>query len=252
MPPDPDTADPGLVCHRMKLIGLTGGIACGKSTVSRFLLTEFGTPIIDLDAISHSVLQPGSFTHSRVVGTFGAEILTPEGSIDRKRLGALVFGDRALRRRLEAIQQPAIALRLLGALLYHFLVGTDVVVLDAALLYETGLHRICSVVVAVFVDDATQLSRLLARDRAGEDDARARLAAQPIAAREKAARAHVGLPNDSDEAALQQRLRQLAPSLLRPSSAQRIACAPSLLLLAAATSLGWSALGRASAPPVSP
>lgn len=107
----------------MKLIGLTGGIACGKSTVSRVLRAEYGVHVVDADAISHRVLAPGTLASRRVRAAFGAAVIGEGGAIDRKRLGALVFEDRALRRKLERIQMPHIALALLSTLLGHFLVG---------------------------------------------------------------------------------------------------------------------------------
>ena len=100
----------------MKLLGLTGGIACGKSTVSRLLLAEYGVPVVDADAISHRVLAKGTLASRRVIAAFGTDIVGPDGTIDRKRLAALVFGDRAARRRLEKIQMPHIAIDLAASL----------------------------------------------------------------------------------------------------------------------------------------
>ena len=245
----------GLLLHRtegpastdflshMRIIGLTGGIACGKSTVSRLLREQHGVPFVDADAISHQVLAPGGLAHRRVVAAFGTSILDTKGAIDRKRLGALVFDNRALRRRLERIQMPHIALSLAWALFRHFLAGTAVVVLDAALLFETGLHRICSTVLAVHASDETQLARLLVRDRAGEEDARRRIAAQPMSPEVKAHRACVSLPNNTDRAALAEALDRVAPTLLRCSVGQRLARGPPLLLLAAATYVVLAGIG---------
>lgn len=113
--------------------------------------------------------------------------------------------------------------------------------LDAALLFETGLHRLCSVVVAVYVDPPVQMARLLARDGAGEADARARIAAQPMSAGVKAQRAHLSLPNNADERALEALLAQLAPTLLHCTWLHRLASGPALLLAVAAWRLGWTA-----------
>ena len=142
----------------MKILGLTGGIACGKTTVSGLLMAE-GLPVVDADAVSHQVLARGSLGYYRVVRTFGRGILSPDGAIDRKRLGALVFNDPALRRRLVRIQNPHIAISLLLELLGHFAAGRRVVVLDAALLFESGLHRVCGATIAVSLDGETQLAR---------------------------------------------------------------------------------------------
>ena len=178
----------------MKIIGLTGGIASGKSSVSLLLSAEHGIPIIDLDIIARQALAPGTFAFRKVVAIFGPTILSG-GAIHRKRLGDVVFNDRALRQKLNQVLQPWIALRLLWALIYEFSLGTAVVVVDAPLLFETGLHRLCSVVVVVSVDPQTQLQRLVARDNAGEADARARIAAQPLSLEAKAARADLVVDN---------------------------------------------------------
>ena len=187
----------------MKIIGLTGGIASGKSSVSLLLSAEHGIPIIDLDIIARQALAPGTFAFRKVVAIFGPTILSG-GAIHRKRLGDVVFNDRALRQKLSQVLQPWIALRLLWALIYEFSLGTAVVVVDAPLLFESGLHRLCSVVVVVSVDPQTQLQRLMARDNAGEADARARIAAQPLSLEAKAARADLvadnrGAPHETRE-----------------------------------------------------
>ena len=179
---------------RMKIIGLTGGIASGKSSVSRLLSAEHGIPIVDLDIIARQALAPGTFAFRKVVAIFGPAILSG-GAIHRKRLGDVVFNDRSLRQKLNQVLQPWIALRLLWALIYEFSLGSAVIVVDAPLLFETGLHRLCSVVVVVSVDPQTQLQRLMARDGAGEADARARTAAQPLSLEAKAARADLVVDN---------------------------------------------------------
>jgi dephospho-CoA kinase len=178
----------------MKIIGLTGGIASGKSSVSRLLSAEHGIPIVDLDIIARQALVPGTFAFRKVVAIFGPAILSG-GAIHRKRLGEVVFNDRSLRQKLNQVLQPWIALRLLWALIYEFSLGSAVVVVDAPLLFETGLHRLCSVVVVVSVDPQTQLQRLMTRDGAGEADARARIAAQPLSLEAKAARADLVVDN---------------------------------------------------------
>ena len=178
----------------MKIVGLTGGIASGKSSVSLLLSVEHGMPIIDLDIIARQALSPGTFAFRKVVAMFGPTVLSG-GAIHRKRLGDIVFNDCAKRQRLNQVLQPWIALRLLWALIYEFALGTAVVVVDAPLLFETGLHRLCSVVVVVSVDPRTQLERLMARDNAGEAAARARIAAQPLSLEAKAARADLVADN---------------------------------------------------------
>lgn len=167
----------------MVLIGLTGGIASGKSTVAR-LLEQKGAAIIDADRIGHEVLKvPDAL--DRVVARFGAGILGDDGAIDRAKLGAVVFADPAARRDLEAITHPLISAEIARRIAEH--AATDrVVVLDAALLVEAfdprrdlGLDRV--VVVSAFPEE--QLERMV-RDRGmSAEDARARMAAQAPAER---------------------------------------------------------------------
>eukprot|EP00900_Chrysochromulina_parva_P012036 jgi/Chrpa1/20833/Chrysochromulina_OHIO_Genome00006623-RA len=215
----------------MKIVGLTGGIAAGKSTVSSFLV-ENGIPLIDADAIAHDILRPGAraSVYSRVLHAFGPTILGTDGKhIDRKRLGEIVFTLETHRRKLNSIVQPAIAIRLLYALAHHVMIGTRVVVLDAPLLFETGLHRICSMRVVVSVDADTQLRRLMARDGAGEDAARARIAAQPLTLVEKAARATHIIDNSGSSTQLRGRVEGLLPTLTACSTVQLVLCGPVLL-----------------------
>lgn len=222
----------------MKIVGLTGGIACGKSSVSRLLDEKYGIPIIDADEIAHSVLAPGSSTYGKVISAFGKDVLADPashgGAIDRKKLGAVVFSDESARRRLGGIMNPAIAWTLGVSLLSHFARGTAIVVLDVPLLYETGMDKICDVVIAVVVSPSTQLARLSKRDAAGETDARQRIAAQKLTAAEKGARAHVALSNDSTKDALAAEVAAAYPSFSRLGINHRLRSGPVLLLLSLA------------------
>ena len=228
----------------MKIIGLTGGISSGKSSVSSLLRARHGMRIVDLDIIARDALGPGTFAFRKAVALFGPGILSG-GAIHRKQLGEIVFNDRTMRQKLTKIMQPGIALRLLGALLYEFAVGTDVVVIDAPLLFESGLHRICSVVVVVSVDPQTQLQRLMARDRAGEADAKARIASQPLSLEAKAARADLIIDNRGAPRETQETVESLLRSLLRCTLPQRAVRGPLLLLLLALLLL---ATGRSALP----
>lgn len=253
----------------MKIIGLTGGIASGKSSVSRCLsserhvssdLTKPGLPIVDLDLIARDALMPGTDAFHKVLQTFGNSIVKygpssgpdpdvpyDQWRIDRKKLGEIVFNDTSARRKLNGIMQRGIALRLAGALLYHFVVGTEVVVVDAPLLFETGLHKICATVVVVSVDASTQLRRLMARDGAGEADAAARIAAQPLSLEEKVARADVVLDNRGAKHELEAAVERALPSLLRVSLPQRLMSGPALLL---ASAMVLVLAGRTALPPL--
>ena len=143
--------------RRMKIVGLTGGIACGKSTVSTILRDAHGLPIVDADEIAKVALDVGAPAYDKVVAAFGNDILVPASSpnplasdagalccapdgsrpIDRKKLGEIVFNDVMQRRKLNGIISPYIAKAMAWQCLQHFAIGTPVLVLDVPLLYET-------------------------------------------------------------------------------------------------------------------
>ncbi|HWJ65646.1 MAG TPA: dephospho-CoA kinase [Nocardioides sp.] len=156
-------------------VGLTGGIASGKSTVSA-ILKELGCVVIDADQLAREVVAKGTPGLARVVEAFGSEVLTEDGHLDRPRMGALVFNDEALRRELEAIVHPLV-FELYAALEASAPVG-GIVVHDIPLLVESGRAEEFDVVVVVDVPDHVQVERMV-RDRGmTEEEARARIAAQ--------------------------------------------------------------------------
>ena len=182
------------------VVGLTGGIASGKSTVAA-RLRELGVPVVDADALAREVVAPGTPGLEAIVEAFGAGVLTPEGALDRKALGEVVFADAAARKRLEAITHPRIAAAghaRMASLADH---PAPYRVYEAALLVENGLHRAFPALVVVAAEEATQLTRIMARDGLDEAAARARLAAQ-LPLRDKIAVATDVLRNDGDRAAL--------------------------------------------------
>jgi dephospho-CoA kinase len=171
-------------------VGLTGGIASGKSLVGG-MLRDLGAIVIDADAVAREVVAPGSPVLQEIVTAFGPSVLTPDGALDRRALAERIFGDPASRQRLNAITHPAIRRRIAGALdAVRASHPGDVVVLDIPLLLDTAPPSAYALdgVVVVYVDEATQVARLVARDGISEAAARQRIAAQrPL--REKAAEA---------------------------------------------------------------
>jgi len=161
----------------MRVIGLTGGIASGKSTAAR-TLAELGARIVDADAVAREIVAPGQPALAEIVRTFGREVLLPDGTLDRKRLGAIVFADADRRRALNAITHPRIAAETQARLASLREAGVPVAVYEAALLVENGVHRALDGLIVVVCDEATQLERLMARDGFAEAEARARIAAQ--------------------------------------------------------------------------
>jgi dephospho-CoA kinase len=184
----------------VRLVGLTGGIASGKSTFSALLRVR-GVPVVDADALSRAVVSHGSPTLARVAEAFGPRALLPDGSLDRSWVGARVFADPAERRRLEAITHPAIRDAMAGEVARLGARGHPLAFYDVPLLYEVGLDGMVDSVVVVWTPRAVQLARLMQRDALSPSEAEARIAAQlPID--EKAARADFVVDNQGPVEAL--------------------------------------------------
>jgi len=163
---------------RVQRIGLTGGIAAGKSVAAR-RLAELGAVVVDADALAREALAPGTVGLDEVVARFGARVLTPAGELDRPALGALVFGDDARRRDLEAIVHPVV--RRLAAEREAAAAAIDadaVVVHDVPLLVETGQAPTFHLVVVVDAPAMLRVERLVRLRGMARDDAEARIAAQ--------------------------------------------------------------------------
>ena len=163
-------------------IGLTGGIASGKSSVGR-LLAARGLPLLDADVYSREALAPSSPGAAAVLERYGDGVRATGGEIDRAALGQIVFSDGAERRWLEQLLHPVVRACFTAKL--QELSAEPVVVLVVPLLFEAGLETLCSEVWLVDCDETQQLQRLMARDGLGEDDARARIAAQWPLARQR-------------------------------------------------------------------
>ncbi|XID95626.1 dephospho-CoA kinase [Paenibacillaceae bacterium WGS1546] len=159
-------------------LGLTGGIATGKSTVAR-LLTARGAILIDLDGIAREVVAPGQPALNRIAERFGQAVLQADGTLDRKKLGAIVFADPDERKALESITHPAIRTVMRNRMAEHAKSSPDkLVVVDVPLLFESKLESYFDEVMVVYVPREEQLRRLIARDRLTEAEARKRLDAQ--------------------------------------------------------------------------
>ena len=191
------------------VVGLTGGIASGKSTVARFL-REAGMPVIDADQLGHMVLEPDTETYRQVIEAFGRGILDDEKRIDRQRLGAKVFDNKDARAKLEGITHPAIAALAQKALVLVAERGEPMAFYEAALLVETGIHKGLSKLVVVSCRLETQLHRLTTRDGLEGAAAAARIASQyPLEEKLKVAD-HVISTEGTMEEARESTLRVLA------------------------------------------
>jgi dephospho-CoA kinase len=172
----------------MLLAGLTGGIATGKSTVSR-LFVECGARLIDADVLAREAVAPGRPALQQIVESFGREVLRPDGTLDRDRLGKAVFGDPAQLEKLNAIVHPYVAVA--QEQRSREIAGKEphaVIVYDAALLIEAGAHKRMDKIIVVTADEQTQLARLKARDHLSAEEAGRRIATQmPLAEKAKVA-----------------------------------------------------------------
>ena len=191
----------GSVASRPHLIGLTGNIATGKSTVARVLAGR-GALVIDADLVAHEVMRPGGPAYADVVDAFGAEFLGANGSIDRTKLGAIVFHDPAALQRLEEIVHPSVLTEVDRRIAEA---TTPVVVVEAIKLIEAGMHRQYDSLWVVTAPRSLQIARLVASRGMTKEEAATRVDAQPPQ-EEKAALADRVFLNDSTLAELEQQV----------------------------------------------
>ncbi len=161
----------------MKVIGLTGGIATGKTTITDYLLS-LGATVIDADSISRRLTEPGNGVLLEIAAAFGQEYLDENGSLKRKELGRLIFSDEASRLKLNQILHPKIAEGIREELARYHGMGLGAVILSAPLLFEAGLDALTDEVWLVALTPEEQIRRLMARDGVSEEEAQKRLNAQ--------------------------------------------------------------------------
>ncbi|WP_203983574.1 dephospho-CoA kinase [Sphaerisporangium rufum] len=200
----------------MVKIGLTGGIGSGKSEVAR-RLAGHGAVVIDADLIAREVVEPGTPGLAEVVATFGQEMLRADGTLDRERLGRVVFADPGELARLNAIVHPKVGARV--AELQAAAPPGAVVVYDVPLLAENGLAPMYDIVVVVDAAEDVRLARLVERRGMSEQDALARIRAQATR-EERLAVADVVIPNDGSPAELDARVGELWATLRARADAQ--------------------------------
>ena len=196
----------------MPVIGLTGGIATGKSTVGS-LLEERGALLFSADEVARSVTLPGSPIITEIERAFGPRYIAADGSLDRGALGALVFSDADARRKLEAITHPAILAELRRRIAEARAGQPDrLIVVEVPLLFEAGVQSWFDAVVTVVASPEVQRARLISRSHLAPEEADARIASQmPLS--EKAARSQFVLQNDGEMTALESAVDRLVPRL---------------------------------------
>lgn len=193
--------------------GLTGGIACGKSTVAR-MFRGHGVGVVDADLLAREIVLPGTDGLREIVATFGDDLLDEHGELRRKALGERVFGDAEALRKLNAITHPRIAALGMRRLIELQQSDAPYLLYEAAILVEQGAHKNFAGLIVVRVDPEVQLARLMARDGAGEADARARIASQ-LPLEQKVALADWVIDNGRSEAETQAAVDALHEELLR-------------------------------------
>ncbi|WP_088103788.1 dephospho-CoA kinase [Halalkalibacter urbisdiaboli] len=176
------------------LIGLTGGIASGKSSVSA-MLKKIGHPVIDADQIAREVVEQGETAYRDIVSHFGHHILDEQGNIERKKLGAIIFDNEQERQVLNQIVHPAVRKRMQQKKDYYVNEGYQTIIFDIPLLYESNLFHLVDKVLLVYVDPDVQFNRLEKRDQAGKEDAQRRIKSQ-IPLKEKRKRADAIIDNN--------------------------------------------------------
>jgi dephospho-CoA kinase len=199
--------------RKFLLVGLTGGIATGKSTVSQ-MLRQLGCQIIDADLLARDVVEPGQPALAEIVAEFGPEVVTAGGALDRKKLGAIVFTNPERRRRLEAITHPAIRalfMARLDALAEKGFAG--IVIFDAAVMIESGNYKNMDRLVVVVTDEATQMARLRGRDGTDDAEGHRKIASQmPLA--EKVKLADYVIDNSGSREATAEQVRRVFATLM--------------------------------------
>jgi len=196
----------------MRVIGLTGGIGSGKSTVSRFL-AELGAVVIDADKVGHEAFKPGTESWKEIIAAFGREVLTPGGEIDRRKLGEIVFGKPELLSRLNQVMHPRVYDMVKAQLEEYRQQGVKAVVLEAPLLVEVNtkgasLIELVDEVWVMVASEATIVRRLEERSDLSRERALARIKSQ-LSSRERIKRADVVINNDGDLGDLKARVGEL-------------------------------------------
>lgn len=207
----------------MVILGLTGPTGAGKGFVSQ-TLAEKGFAVVDADRVAHAVMAPGSPCAAAIAHTFGKGVQRPDGALDRKALGALVFSDPEKLKALNALSHPPILARLQAELDASAAAGYPVAVLDAPTLLESGADKLCDHIAAVTADGGLRLTRIMERDGLDRERALQRIQAQPDASF-YTARADFILENNGDTAALQSSIDAMAACLLAEARAEESSCA---------------------------
>jgi len=195
----------------VKLVGLTGGIASGKSTVAK-ILEQLGAAVINADALSREVVEPGKDAWKEIIDAFGAGVLQPDQSLDRQKLRTVIFNDSDGRKKLEAIIHPRVRALAEEKIREHAVAGYSIIVYEVPLLFEGNLHEWLRPVILVACDVDTQRARLQERDRLTQTEAQKHIDAQ-MSLTEKRRLADYVIENDGSLADLEQQVRAVVEKI---------------------------------------
>lgn len=196
----------------MLLVGLTGGIATGKSTVSG-MLRDAGLPIVDADVVAREVVEPGTTTLEKIKLAFGPSVID-NGVLNRRRLGDIVFSNRQELARLNDIMQPAISRAMADKINFWRMQQVPILILDVPLLFERNYEKDGKIdkIIVVTTDEVTQLERLKLRNQLSDSQARNRIRSQ-LPLKDKVAQADYVIDNNQDQKSLTQQVAALIENL---------------------------------------
>lgn len=177
----------------MKIVGLTGGISSGKSTVSSYL-KQLNIPVIDADEVARKVVEPNSQGAIEIRKAFGSDVFEEDGSLNRQKLGALIFSNTENRQKLDDLLQPLIKIMILEEIEEYRQKGENMIVLDLPLLFEKNYEKLCEEIIVVYVPKELQLERLMKRNQYTKQEALSRIDSQ-LSIEEKRKRATVLFDN---------------------------------------------------------
>lgn len=177
----------------MKIVGLTGGISSGKSTVSSYL-KQLKIPVIDADEVARKVVEPNSQGAREIRKTFGSDVFEEDGSLNRQKLGSLIFSNAENRQKLDELLQPLIKIMILDEIEEYRQKGETMIVLDLPLLFEKQYEELCEEIIVVYIPKELQLERLMRRNQYTKQEALSRIDSQ-LSIEEKRKRATVLLDN---------------------------------------------------------
>lgn len=190
----------------MKIVGLTGGISSGKSTVSSYL-KQLKIPVIDADEVARKVVEPNSQGAIEIRKAFGSDVFEEDGSLNRQKLGSLIFSNAENRQKLDELLQPLIKIMILDEIEEYRQKGETMIVLDLPLLFEKQYEELCEEIIVVYIPKELQLERLMRRNQYTKQEALSRIDSQ-LSIEEKRKRATVLLDNQGTIQQLYQQVEQ--------------------------------------------